>query len=1614
MDSSSSLNPQRLVKKIFQSPSLKRKKHHVPLTERLKLEKVLGLTVSCNAALDCDPNSGNVAFPAGCVVVIQNARKNKQSHFINSSKKTITSLAYSWDGKYIVTGECGHLPNVRVWDIQEKTQIAEFAGHKYGINCVSFSPNLKYVVSVGSQHDMIVNVWDWKNNVKVASNKVSSKVKAISFASSGNYFVTVGNRHVKFWYLEYSRSTKYKLEAVPLMGRSAILGEQRNNYFCSVACGRGKMSDSTFAITKSGLLCEFNSRRLLDKWVELRTSSANCMSVGDDYIFVGCSDGVVRCFSPLNLHFVTTLPKTHHLGVDVSKGLTISHMGTHPNGAKYPDTVALTYDETNKKVTCVYNDHSMYTWDIKDVKKIGKSNSCLYHSACIWGIEMYPRLGDGAKSVLPSGSFITCSSDDTVRVWNLDQHMASDTVYKRNIYSNELLKILYMDDDLSYLCDVDFNPAGSNDKTDTTYDGKNGVRCIRIGPDGKNLASGDRSGNVRIHDLQFMDELCKIEAHDSEVLCLEYSRPDTGHEYLASASRDRLIHVFDVDRDYAFLQTLDDHSSSITAVRFLQCQGNLMMLSCGADKSIIFRTAQFVPQLNFVRDRHVVGKTTLYDMDVDVSQKHILTACQDRNIRVFNVANGKQSKCFKGSHGEDGTLIKVVLDNSGMFIATSSTDKNLSIHDYYTGECVAATCGHSELVTGLKFSNDCKHLISASGDGCIFVWKLPSQFTQTMQTRLAQIEKHATAKSKYEFKRQTITMDKPMKIASELSIDKKQFVAATPDLFDENSNDVVQDLNIPGYRFSVGQLPSWAKKQITTDEGSPPNSGGTRNDNFSVQPKGRWAQRVDAQEMMFKSVSNLSSFDEEVELRQKTPKHVSDIRRETMILSKKNPESSNFNNLKSIRSEMNLRELDMSKITTERGESFASAARFKSMANLEIGKHELTESSSGSSLTKMEASYDTYGGDFDSNDSEETDATEPESTEIVYYPPPTGLFDGDSSFKVQATTEQELREARRKPYSLFNRPSDLRINSVQPAGEDGSDEDEATTPVDCERTIMLSMSTENLDRIDKRETFMKNNYESLDGGGGQTFDNNRKNSFAKDSADDENDANFNPRHSISAKFLSKSLRSAPSARNSNLANMVQKNSEKDNKELPSSKKQELTKALNDTKKKLEALGWKIGTKSVTNLNLLPEKDSTTDELDDPKVRSRYGEAKNDDRYDVAPNRMNWPNQRNSSSAALYSRQNGDSSAVPVSRSISMSSLSDVGVVPRMNSKVHKVPSVQTLNKMNAYKKGDAEKRSNLSKSSSSASLYSNTSKKPDRRKSTSTAFELRKAVFETPLPSDDRSPAHKSRTSGKHGSNGERTRADSVNRLSKSESRSSLSSTPRSNLSSRSSSERDLSKIARDVTERLSPSATVAKPKHESYAKKSTGSSTTTRKSVAVPSAAQDTRKELEKSPQEFPVKDRVYTGYRAITEDVYTAPLSRELCDSLASDLRQVTSEAMVLFQRVTLDNDLPQADKSELMNILAQGVWQAQQNLRPAVLPLPMYSSKSSDSLSQFNLNSAKSLSSPTHPLEFMQTLDKTSSLSNSTSGADVNAILKQYSDMLLNVIQERMDTGQPHQKS
>ncbi|KAM9588953.1 WD repeat-containing protein 62-like isoform 10-T10 [Morphnus guianensis] len=813
----------------------RRSRHQVP-EEAVTLEKVLGITAQTSSGLACDPTTGLLAYPAGCVVVILNPRENTQRHILNTSRKTLSALAFSPDGKLIVTGENGHRPSVRVWDVEERAQVLALHGHKHGVACVAFSPSAKYLVSVGYPHDMVVNVWDWKKDSLVASNKVSCKVTAVSF-SEDSYFVTVGHRHVKFWFLDSSRELKIN-ETVPLVGRSGLLGELHDNIFCGVACGRGQMSGSTFCISSSGLLCQFNKKRVLEKWIVLKVPLANCLCLGEELIFCGCANGTVRIFQARDMRYLSDLPKPHPLGVDVTQAPPLRRPDL-----VYPDTIALAYDACNRWLSCVYKDHSVYIWDVGDLQNVRKVWSDLFHSSFVWTVEVYPEFEE-RRSCLPPGSFLTCSSDNTIRAWTLES--SSVRPIQGSTYSTTLLNVIYVDNNTQHL--QDSSSAPDRNENVGHLDVKSGVRVMQVSPDGEHLASGDRGGTLRIHELQFMQQVAKVEAHDSEVLCLEYSKPETGAALLASASRDRLIHVLNVDKNYKLEQTLDDHSSAITSVKFAG-NGDIQLISCGADKSIYFRNAQKLPDgFNFLRTHHVAEKTTLYDMDIDITQKYVAVACQDRNVRVYSTASGKLKCCYKGSQGDDGSLLKVQLDPSSTFLATSCSDKSITLIDFHSGECVAKMFGHSEIVTGMRFTYDCRHLITVSGDSCIFIWHLDLEITSSMKQHLLELDLPQLKQAK--------EASPPAQFRWETHIRIPDGMAATgaggaSDEEPKEERDEASSLRTPCKEDSElspaciltnSRLPMWAKRLLGEVEDGDGAAASLRG---SYQPQGRWAERAD-------------------------------------------------------------------------------------------------------------------------------------------------------------------------------------------------------------------------------------------------------------------------------------------------------------------------------------------------------------------------------------------------------------------------------------------------------------------------------------------------------------------------------------------------------------------------------------------------------------------------------------------------------------------------------------------------------------------------------------------------------------------------------------------------
>ncbi len=119
--------------------------------------------------------------------------------------------------------------------------------------------------------------------------------------------------------------------------------------------------------------------------------------------------------------------------------------------------------------------------------------------------------------------------------------MQSQLGIRRNVYARNLSRILYNTPSVQHF------KAGYVPDTDAE---RLHVRCVRCSADGKYLAAGDYDGTVRIYDLRTFAVYKIIEAHDYEVSCLDFTpQNELGASFLASGSRDRLVHVYAVPQE---------------------------------------------------------------------------------------------------------------------------------------------------------------------------------------------------------------------------------------------------------------------------------------------------------------------------------------------------------------------------------------------------------------------------------------------------------------------------------------------------------------------------------------------------------------------------------------------------------------------------------------------------------------------------------------------------------------------------------------------------------------------------------------------------------------------------------------------------------------------------------------------------------------------------------------------------------------------------------------------------------------------------------------------------------------------------------------------------------
>ena len=204
--------------------------------------------------------------------------------------RKINCLSLSSDGKLLAVGEVawnwgpsiefaanwfqtGHDPRIMIFSITTANPPflpqCSLSEHSFSVSGLAFSPDGRWLCSVGDYKDGFVHLWDVENtaNVKLyASNKCSTAIRGLTWL--GGSIVTIGTRHVKVWRPHHKfgvsplkQNLKHtSIEAniaaspgpKPLVGRNCILGPLADAIFTCIC----PVSDCKAVIcTEGGGIC---------------------------------------------------------------------------------------------------------------------------------------------------------------------------------------------------------------------------------------------------------------------------------------------------------------------------------------------------------------------------------------------------------------------------------------------------------------------------------------------------------------------------------------------------------------------------------------------------------------------------------------------------------------------------------------------------------------------------------------------------------------------------------------------------------------------------------------------------------------------------------------------------------------------------------------------------------------------------------------------------------------------------------------------------------------------------------------------------------------------------------------------------------------------------------------------------------------------------------------------------------------------------------------------------------------------------------------------------------------------------------------------------------------
>jgi WD40 repeat protein len=168
----------------------------------------------CVYSVALSPNGKRIASGSDDKTLkVWDADNGKEIFTLKGHVNEVTSVAFSPDGKRIASSSIGGpsvyvrgLPEVKVWDAEKGKEILTLKGFSTGVEGVAFSPDGKRIVTGAGPLDTKVRVWDAENGKEIFGirghgENFSSLATSVTFSPDGKKILTSthGDDKVKLW-----------------------------------------------------------------------------------------------------------------------------------------------------------------------------------------------------------------------------------------------------------------------------------------------------------------------------------------------------------------------------------------------------------------------------------------------------------------------------------------------------------------------------------------------------------------------------------------------------------------------------------------------------------------------------------------------------------------------------------------------------------------------------------------------------------------------------------------------------------------------------------------------------------------------------------------------------------------------------------------------------------------------------------------------------------------------------------------------------------------------------------------------------------------------------------------------------------------------------------------------------------------------------------------------------------------------------------------------------------------------------------------------------------------------------------------------------------------------